>query len=367
MKSGHLFSVESNWNLKASCGMMAERHCRIYLIVFLSVCVSFSACVRTPSATNDATVVSDYLSQFVALSPTSADLVWIVTSQGDLISISSEGQQRPAGIGQVALVTFVDPAHGWVLHRNGRISSTADGGRSWKLVFAPAGSDSFYQPQQLIFSDELHGWVIGLFAIWKTVDGGKTWSEKFSVAKTEEERIGRLYRGVFVNNDLGWVSSSGGAVLQTTNGGENWKPILLDTERTDVHDIFFTDEQRGWLIGRPNGGIYFTSDGGITWRPQFERDGLHLNSASFIDNTQGWVSGWHLKNEPSGREGVVMRTTDGLHWENLDNAPGESVFTAIRFSDKQHGWLAGKDTLYRSEDGGNSWQVILKLPPIVNK
>jgi photosystem II stability/assembly factor-like uncharacterized protein len=38
-------------------------------------------------------------------------------------------------------------------------------------------------------------------------------------------------------------------------------------------------------------------------------------------------------------------------------------FTLVRFTDKNHGWLAGRDSLYRTEDAGTTWTQVLTAPP----
>ena len=86
---------------------------------------------------------------------------------------------------------------------------------------------------------------------------------------------------------------------------------------------------------------------------------------TFVGVADGWASGWSSKVESEGRKGVVFQTIDGgAHWKPIGNIPNESVYMIVRFSDKEHGWLAGRDSLYRTDDGGNSWRVVLKLSPI---
>jgi hypothetical protein len=44
----------------------------------------------------------------------------------------------------------------------------------------------------------------------------------------------------------------------------------------------------------------------------------------------------------------------------------EVLFERIYFPDEQHGWLIARDRVYRSDDSGNTWRVVLELPPQVN-
>jgi photosystem II stability/assembly factor-like uncharacterized protein len=42
----------------------------------------------------------------------------------------------------------------------------------------------------------------------------------------------------------------------------------------------------------------------------------------------------------------------------------EPDFNQIHFTDKQYGWLFARDNVYRTEDSGKTWQIVLNLPPI---
>jgi hypothetical protein len=48
----------------------------------------------------------------------------------------------------------------------------------------------------------------------------------------------------------------------------------------------------------------------------------------------------------------------------LELGPNEPFLTDVRFSDKEHGWMVGRDSLYRTEDSGKTWGRVLSLPPL---
>ncbi|HEV8427329.1 MAG TPA: YCF48-related protein [Pyrinomonadaceae bacterium] len=51
------------------------------------------------------------------------------------------------------------------------------------------------------------------------------------------------------------------------------------------------------------------------------------------------------------------------NWERVQLGPNEPFLTEVRFADKEHGWIVGRDILFRTEDGGNTWKRVLSLPP----
>ena len=140
---------------------------------------------------------------------------------------------------------------------------------------------------------------------------------------------------------VGWalLSVQGGSaefpkILRTTDGAQQWKVVLGPTDQTSASAAApvaadFHDGQHAWVLqlfgaestaSNESLGIEVTDDGGTSWRRQAE---LRVNGAA----------------------------------------------TALQFSDAEHGWVfatpsaggavgAGDTTLYRTTDGGQSWQVI---------
>jgi photosystem II stability/assembly factor-like uncharacterized protein len=64
----------------------------------------------------------------------------------------------------------------------------------------------------------------------------------------------------------------------------------------------------------------------------------------------------------------VLRTLDGgATWSELRIGKNQPFFDRVTFYDARHGWLVGRDEVYYTEDGGQSWQVVVSLPPIQAK
>lgn len=142
------------------------------------------------------------------------------------------------------------------------------------------------------FVDQNTGWVVGLdAAIFKTTDGGKTWTKQ--------------------TNNIVW---KGGA------------PAILPW----IFDVFFLDQNRGWATGWPE-LILHTEDGGATWVEQFRnpispKDGKPFNSANYcqdfdVDGNCVHVYGVYLRKirfTPDGQTGFsvgryryIFKTTNG--------------------------------------------------------
>lgn len=342
-------------------------------IVIFALLISLAplACLGCKGATQ--TVVPDppdwkNISQIQSASAVGSDSIFVVTQRGDLVRVSNKGQlHRPDQLGLVDVVGFIR-SHGLVVDRESRVWSSSDSGDSWQPVFTPK-PQTFLRPQQLILTDELNGWLVGISAVWRTIDGGRNWQQRFSISSATEKRIGRLYAGTFLNSSTGWVTSSGGVVINTEDGGGTWGTSLPVSERTDLHDVFFSDRYRGWLVGRPNGGIYSTEDGGAKWTKVFtSTDRTYLSSVNFVDRNEGWAVGWRaIGEQDQEKEAVLIHTLDGGNkWTEIATDVNERFFDKVFFYDKVHGWIVSRDAVYCTDDAGRSFRKVFTLPPIEN-
>jgi photosystem II stability/assembly factor-like uncharacterized protein len=170
--------------------------------------------------------------------------------------------------------------------------------------------------------------------------------------------------------DESWLRL-GQRLYWTSDGGQNWDEITptgLGTQRLGA--AFFLDAQRGWLAltsadsaGSVAYALARTDDGGRTWRtnplslfkpgdPNAAAGALYLH---FIDAQTGWLA---IRRATSSNfsVGALFGTSDGGEtWTPLTLPIGGPV----AFVTDQLGWVAGGaagDELYRTADGGRSWQ-----------
>lgn len=308
------------------------------------------------------------ISQFKSSSVAGPDFIWVVTENGELMRISNQGMaHRVAKPASVEVATFTDSMHGFTADSKGSVWTTADGGDTWQQVDAQQGG-SFEQPQQLIFNDASQGWLVGVYKVWRTTDGGRSWQLRFSTGNGTDERIARLYHGAFPNSDSGWVTSTSNVLIHTNDGGLNWETLAIEARRMDLRDAFFIDRLKGWVVAKTNGGIYMTTDGGKQWEIQSRGDdGRYLRSIQFLNESEGWAAGLRAVGDSGDRIAVLLHTTDGgRNWSEVETKLTERFFERVLFHDQAHGWLIARDNIYRTQDGGQNWQLVLSLPPTNN-
>lgn len=256
-------------------------------------------------------------------------LGWIVASRADsggpghtsTIYKTEDGgstwQAQKTGIRRtLRTVWFFNQSTGLVAGDGGVLLQTFNGGRSWIDRQFELSMDY----ANLYFDDRFHGWLVGIFintstpgcydglhAIYKTMDGGTTWTRSF------EGNDGAL-RAVFSRGRFVWTVGGGvldnfcpQLIVRSTDGGTTWI-----SQRTGINGplstVRFWNDSVGFAGGDMTVG---TSDTGENWAvvplPLNQNDpvvGMQLKDARIIravrmlkvdrtiDNGQNWTTEW---------------------------------------------------------------------------
>ncbi len=144
-----------------------------------------------------------------------------------------------------------------------------------------------------------------------------------------------------------------GSILYSDDSGQSWQQgnspvsVLL----TAVQMVSAT---RGWAVGH-DGVILRTDDGGESWQLQTQRqDLLRQQLASLEPVLQG-------QSDPVVREELQWQL-DELQLSLEEGAM--PTLLSLMFTDRQRGYVLGAyGALFRTEDGGESWQSLGHLLP----
>ena len=285
-------------------------------------------------------------------------------------------------------IEFIDLNNGWAATITGYIAHTSDGGNSWSLH---GNYDPYNGANSIDMISATHGYAALTHKIIETTDG-ENWNEIF--VDTLGNSIGSV---VFLNDTLGLVSVSGSMIWRTTNGGQSWDTIYTDPSY-GVGKLVFLDENTIISIGASfmgSGNIKVTHDGGLTWAEPMEGAGLMLTDVFFTDNQTGyiignngvymtttdggltWQSGTQFQNllQPypsiyftTATTGFVMadynqrfKTTDGgVTWTDISPGSGNRNYTSMHFLDSLHGWAASSvlTEIISTSDGGVTWSSV---------
>jgi photosystem II stability/assembly factor-like uncharacterized protein len=290
-------------------------------------------------------------------------------------------KQQSGTLSWLRAVYFLDDERGWAVGGTGVLLSTADGGKSWKVLSRPT-ADAL---RDLFFTDAETGWLVCDKSVYqratggearsyllRTKDGGASWQR---VEPAGAQRDVRLVRVVFADAARGWVFGEMGALFATQDGGATWMRQSVPTRHLLLGGAFL-DAAQGWLVGA-GATILHTADSGATWRAGYiEPQAAHLasnssaasaenvsaanaaststvaarlNAVSFVDARRGWAV---------GTGGAIFNTNNGGNVWRAQSSGTTFDLSDVKFLDAQEGWAVGTSgTLLHTTDGGARWRL----------
>jgi len=240
---------------------------------------------------------------------------------------------------------------------SGGIFKTTDGGIHWDPIFDSQDVSSIgslaLAPSDLniLWAGTGESFVRSHISvgngIYRSADAGKTWT------RMGLEKTGRIANIVIDphNPDVVVACAMGHAygpqpergVFRTTDGGKTWQRTLFVDENTGCGDMAMDPNNPHilfagmWQIeihtygrnsGGPGSGLFKSTDGGVTWK-RLEEHGL--------------------PHPPVGRIAVRVAPKDSHRVYAMIETGDDAMIDGKR---TQHG------SLWRSDDGGDSWQMI---------
>lgn len=271
----------------------------------------------------------------------------------------------PAVNGRFDDVMFISPETGWLIHSQGRVYKTTDGGQSWSLIHVASG-ELF---RSIVFADSLHGWIGSLAGpdfLLQTTDGGSNWS---AVPNTKNLAITGIC-GFFAASDsviYGVGRFDGNPhLIKTKNKGQSWTSTDFSRYASTLVDCFFFNPDTGFVVGGSKTGVFpstlnavilQTYDGGLNWieRKVTARSGEWCWKISFANRNTGFVS--IETNGFRGRSQHILKTVDGgLNWNELLIGSNFRI-QGIGLVTPNLGWVGGRSQTFETTDGGVSWDI----------
>jgi len=300
-----------------------------------------------------------------AISPVSERVVWASGVAGTFAVSTDGGDTWSAGVvpGADSLefrdVEGVSEAVAYLLAAGpgdrSRIYKTEDGGRSWSLQFTNRDTSAFYDC--FAFWDAGRGFtmsdaVAGRFPVVHTTDG-VSWSDigsRLPPAQTGEGAFAASGTcATTLGESHGWIATGAAArarVLATADGGATWRayetPIAQGSATSGGTSVAFRDTLNGILgggdIAAPDAfaaNVARSGDGGRTWRL--------ATPTPFPGAIYGlaYLPGRGSRTVvATGPGGAAWSADEGGRWTVLE---GVRDYWAVGFASPKAGWLVGTE------------------------
>lgn len=292
----------------------------------------------------------------------------------------------PGGASRSSSPFFVSPEVGWIQWStndspSGALFKTTDAGTHWQrqltLDVGPMGGCA-------LDVSATEGLYICIRGSYRTSDGGAHW-QRLDLPSGENIAF------AFLNSREAWTASS--SLFHTTDAGQHWTEVVkLDQVKGLSHgdslgwgQFMFRDALSGWLVPRGYLGpgpspprsspyLYRTRDGGKTWTQQTLSPTVggaftDISLPQFFNDRNGVL----IVSAPEGM--YAYSTSDGGdHWSRprpltvsvppCTRIPRKCLPVgagAVVFGDSRHWFLAAGQSLARSSDGGQHWEVLANV------
>ena len=233
-------------------------------------------------------------------------------------------------------IYFVDDLNGWISGGT-TVYRTADGGESW-TGYELGG---YLEIGELSFSDDQVGYLAGkrniegeiAGEIWRTTDGGQTWNKTYtSSERTTPFTICAISKSIVV------AVFDENYVVRTDDGGKTWQPVTKFA--TQINQLVWDKNRNLWAVGR--GTFLFSADAGITWKAsnicsEADCHGANWHSIAFSDSLHGFAV---------GDSGMFAVTKDGGETWSIQPSKLSEDLLRVAANDST-GIITGSDNVYK--------------------
>jgi photosystem II stability/assembly factor-like uncharacterized protein len=297
-----------------------------------------------------------------AISPVTPRIVWASGVGGTFAVTTDGGETWRAGVvagaetlqfrdveGVNARVAFLLSAG---VGTDSRIYKTEDGGETWTLQFQNQDPNGFYdcfafwtQKRGITMADAVDGRFPVVLAtdgtIWKDIGGQLPAAQPGEAAFAASGTCAATQGG-----QRAWLATGGAdraRILATVDGGGTWAaydlPIVQGTPTSGAFSVAFSDPFHGIVGGgelvAPTAfldNVARSSDGGRTWQL--------VEHPTFPGAIYGlaYVGARERTVVATGPAGVAWSPDEGDTWYGV---PGLTGYWAVAFASPQAGWLVG--------------------------
>ena len=268
-------------------------------------------------------------------------------------------------------VSPVNPQVVWASGRNGTFVVTTDGGQTWRAGVVPGAELLQFRDVQGVSAKVAYLMSIGTntsdFRIYKTVDGGATWTLQFQ----------NQLAGAFYDCFAFWTPNRGIAHSDSVNGvfpdlrttdGKTWQDISANMPPAFPGEGSFAASgtcvaeqggQNAWIATGAStvARVLATRDGGDTWNayntPLVTGTSAGAFTVAFRNPWNGIVGGGDLDPNDPNNARTATSSDGGMTWTLTTPPPVTGAIFGLAYA---HGAGNGNGTVVvTANDGGAAW------------
>lgn len=309
----------------------------------------------------------------IQLHPKNPDIIYVATN--DYIYKTRDGGQTwtnlSKGMSHSRVIAMaVDPIYPATVYagtKGDAVYKSHDGGQRWASMRSGLDDATISSVvNQFVFDprDNNHIFLATTMGVFETKNGGENWTKKMEGMK---EVLMVVSLGMDPTRPRILYAGTSGGVYKTINEAGHWEKVnnglvpaeMVKTSRalnvTSIHvDPFEPDTAYASTLA----GLYKTTDGGKAWMRIGEALTDQMIIAMMLDRTKKGVI------YIAGRDGVHRSEDGGVTWKTCNNGLATTNVRSIAQSPTDPKlFYAGTNGsgLYRSRDAGDTWEAMPSL------
>ena len=255
--------------------------------------------------------------------------------------------------------SFINQDTGWVITSD-LIFKTINGGLSWTGQNYPPDP-----PTDTRFFNRIHfiNSSVGIIACGNYLGSGTTPSLVSTILWTNDGGVNWVYKDLgnpsgydldarLASPTVAYAVGQYGKGKKTSDGGATWTSVNYTGLYSGVK-LFSINKDSIYFAGLDNfdlkGAFGKTSNGGAAWNVTTISTNTSMQSVFFNDYSNGWICGYG---------GEIKRTANaGTNWTSC-NTGITSRINDIAFTNSSSGWAITADgKIIHSNDGGLNWNI----------
>jgi photosystem II stability/assembly factor-like uncharacterized protein len=202
-------------------------------------------------------------------------------------------------------------------------------------------------------------------AILKSADGGKTWVSVAQPRVVAAARTGQRIRSVervhihavravqYGKGALVLFAGTDAGLFRSSNSGTTWEQVKsAGITGVPVLALYAPPSGASRLAARTASGLFISEDSGHAWQEALVPNGYYIYDVALpVEHEVAILA--------ATSRGVLQSIDEGAHWKLVTEGVPAATVDSVRFnpSEGREAFLVQYGNVYRTVDGGDSWQA----------